>query len=64
VLVILGVWLWGGVRRGRTAGCGGRSLGCDVGLEAAGAVIRAGMLKLGSGMLEKLLAADPGYRGS
>jgi hypothetical protein len=26
-------------------------------------VIRAGMLKLGGGMLEKLLAADPGYRG-
>jgi hypothetical protein len=26
-------------------------------------VIRAGMLQLGGGMLEKLLAADPGYRG-
>jgi len=26
-------------------------------------VIRAGMLKLGGGMLGKLLAADPGYRG-
>jgi hypothetical protein len=26
-------------------------------------VIRAGMLKLGGGMLEELLAADPGYRG-
>jgi hypothetical protein len=26
-------------------------------------VIRAGVLKLGGGMLEKLLAADPGYRG-
>jgi hypothetical protein len=26
-------------------------------------VIRAGLLKLGGGMLEKLLAADPGYRG-
>ncbi len=26
-------------------------------------MIRAGMLKLGGGMLEKLLAADPGYRG-
>jgi hypothetical protein len=33
-------------------------------MEAAEAVIRAGMLKLGGGMLEKLLAADPGYRGS
>jgi hypothetical protein len=32
-------------------------------MEAAEAVIRAGMLKLGGGMLEKLLAADPGYRG-
>ena len=26
-------------------------------------MIRAGMLKLGGGMLEQLLAADPGYRG-
>ena len=26
-------------------------------------MIRAGMLKLGGGMLEDLLAADPGYRG-
>ena len=26
-------------------------------------MIRAGMLKLGGGMLEELLAADPGYRG-
>jgi hypothetical protein len=26
-------------------------------------VIRAGLLKLGGGMLEELLAADPGYRG-
>lgn len=32
-------------------------------MEAAEAVIRAGMLKLGGGMLEKLLAADPGYCG-
>ena len=40
-----------------------RSLGCDWGLEAAGAVIRAGMLQAGCGMLERLLAADPGYRG-
>jgi hypothetical protein len=32
-------------------------------MAAAEAVIRAGMLKLGGGMLEKLLAADPGYRG-
>jgi hypothetical protein len=26
-------------------------------------VVRAGMLKLGAGMLGQLLAADPGYRG-
>ena len=32
-------------------------------MEAAEAVIRAGMLQFGGGMLEKLLAADPGYRG-
>jgi hypothetical protein len=32
-------------------------------MEAAEAVIRAGMLKLGGGMLARLLAADPGYRG-
>jgi hypothetical protein len=32
-------------------------------MEAAGAVIRAGMLQAGCGMLEQLLAADPGYRG-
>lgn len=40
-----------------------RSLGCDAGLEAAEAVIRAGMLQAGCGMLARLLAADPGYRG-
>jgi len=32
-------------------------------MEAAEAVIRAGMLHLGGGILEQLLAADPGYRG-
>ncbi|MGH3124675.1 MAG: ISKra4 family transposase [Streptosporangiaceae bacterium] len=32
-------------------------------MEAAEAVIRAGMLKLGGGVLGQLLAADPGYRG-
>jgi hypothetical protein len=37
--------------------------GCDAGLEAAEAVIRAGVLKLGCGMLGQLLAADPGHRG-
>ena len=39
-----------------------RSLGYDAGLEAAETVIRAGTLTRG-GMLEKLLGADPGYRG-
>jgi hypothetical protein len=38
-------------------GCGG------AGLDAAEAVIRAGLLRLGSGVLGGLLAADPGYRG-
>ena len=47
----------------RLAAAAARSLGCAGGLEAAETVIRAGMLKLGGGMLEKLLAADPGYRG-
>ena len=32
-------------------------------MEAAEAVIRAGMLKLGAGMLGELLSADQGYRG-
>ena len=32
-------------------------------MEAAEAVIRAGMLQAGCGMLGRLLAADPGYRG-
>jgi hypothetical protein len=32
-------------------------------MEAAEAVLRAGLLKLGAGMLGQLLAADPGYRG-
>ena len=40
-----------------------RSLGCDAGLQAAETVIRAGMLKLGCGMLGQLLSADRGYRG-
>ena len=49
---------------GRLAADAARSLGCgDAGLEAAEAVIRAGMLRLGCGMLGELLAADRGYRG-
>ena len=48
----------------RLAAEAARSLGCGgAGLEGADAVIRAGMLKLGGGMLGQLLAADPGYRG-
>ena len=48
---------------GRLAAEAARSLGCGgAGLEAAEAVIRAGMLQAGCGMLERLLAADPGYR--
>jgi hypothetical protein len=38
-------------------GCGG------AGLEAAEAVIRAGLLRLGAGLLGDLLSADRGYRG-
>jgi hypothetical protein len=48
---------------GRLAADAAGSLGCDAGLEAGELVIRAGMMKLGCGMLGKLLAADPGYRG-
>src|SRR5207302_8301948 len=41
-----------------------RVLGCgDAGMEAAEAVIRAGLLRLGGSMLEQLLAADRGHRG-
>jgi hypothetical protein len=39
-------------------------MGCgDAGLEGAEAVLRAGLLRLGAGVLGRLLAADPGYRG-
>ena len=48
---------------GRLAAEAARSLGCgDAGMEAAEAVIRAGLLKLGCGMLGGLLAADR-FRG-
>src|SRR5262249_44007970 len=47
----------------RLAAEAARALGCEAGLEAAETVIRAGMLKLGGGMLGQLLAADPGHRG-
>ena len=39
-------------------------MGCgDAGLEAAEAVLRAGLLRLGASVLEQLLAADRGHRG-
>ena len=49
---------------GRLAAEAARALGCGNGLETAEAVLRAGLLKVGCGMLGRLLAADPGYRGS
>ena len=49
---------------GRLAAEAARVLGCgDAGMEAAEAVIRAGLLRLGGSVLEQLLAADPGHRG-
>ena len=48
---------------GRLAAEAARSLGCEAGLQAAETVIRAGLLRLGGGMLGELLAADRGYRG-
>jgi hypothetical protein len=39
------------------------SLAAGQGLEAAERVIRAGLVRLGGGVLEDLLAADPGYAG-
>src|SRR5512142_1268599 len=49
---------------GRLAAEAARVLGCgDAGLEAAEAVLRAGLLRLGGNVLEQLLAADRGHRG-
>ena len=39
------------------------SLAAGAGLEAAERAIRAGLIRLGGGVLEDLLAADAGYRG-
>ena len=39
------------------------SLAGGAGLEGAERAIRAGLIRLGAGMLEDLLASDPGYRG-
>jgi len=48
----------------RLAGEAARALGCgNAGLETAEAVLRAGLLKLGAGILGDALSADPGYRG-
>jgi hypothetical protein len=40
-----------------------RSLAASGGLEVVELAIRAAMTRLGAGLLERLLAADPGYRG-
>jgi|SRR5579872_2646649 len=49
---------------GRLAGEAARVLGCgDAGMAAAELVLRAGLLKLGGGMLGEVLSADSGYRG-
>ncbi len=39
------------------------SLAAGAGLEAVELAIRTAVTRLGGGMLERLLAADPGYRG-
>ena len=48
---------------GRLAAEAARALGCENGLEAAEAVLRAGLLRLGGAMLGEALSADPGHRG-
>jgi hypothetical protein len=47
----------------RLAAAAAASIAGGQGLEAAEAAIRAGLLRLGAGVLEDLLAADPGYGG-
>src|ERR1700733_9964744 len=47
----------------RLAAEAARALGCDGGLGAAEAALRAGLLKPGGSMLGQLLSADPGQRG-
>jgi hypothetical protein len=47
----------------RLAAAAAQSVAAGQGLEAAGQVIRAGLLRLGAGMLEDLLAIDAGYAG-
>ena len=49
---------------GRLAAEAARALGCgDAGAGGGRAVLRAGLLRLGAGMLGELLSADRGYRG-
>ena len=48
----------------RLAAAAAASLAGPAGLEAAERAIRAGLIRLGAGVLEDLLAADPGYRGA
>ena len=58
------LWQEKAAELGRLAGEAARVLGCgDAGMEAAEAVIRAGLLRLGGSMLEQSLAADRGHRG-
>jgi hypothetical protein len=47
----------------RLAAAAAASVASGGGLEAAEKAIRAGLLRLGAGVLEDLLAADPGYAG-
>lgn len=47
----------------RLAAAAAQPVAAGQGLEAAGQVIRAGLLRLGAGMLEDLLAIDGGYAG-
>ncbi len=47
----------------RLAAAAAAAVGSGAGLEAAEKAIRAGLLRLGAGMLEELLAADTGYAG-
>ena len=48
---------------GRLAAAAAGSLAAGAGLEAVELAIRTAVTRLGGGMLERLLAADPGYRG-
>lgn len=47
----------------RLAAAVAASIAAGQGLEAAEKAIRAGLLRLGAGVLEELLAADGGYAG-